>query len=119
MPRKAVVTGGSGFIGANLCQALLEEGYEVHSVDIVPAKPLNAVPGVIEHRIDIGDTDMLRAVCAGASFVFHCAALPRVPYSIEHPQESNRANVDGTLSALLAARDAKVQRFVYSASSSA
>lgn len=119
MPRKAVVTGGSGFIGANLCEALLEEGYEVHSVDIVPVKPLNAVPGVIEHRIDIGDTDMLRAVCEGASFVFHCAALPRVPYSIERPQESNRANIDGTLSALLAARDAKVQRFVYSASSSA
>ena len=71
------------------------------------------------HKVDICDTEELKKIFAGSSYVFHLAARPRVPYSIDFPQESHRAKADGTLSVLVAARDAKVGRVVYSASSSA
>jgi UDP-glucose 4-epimerase len=106
MAKKAVVTGGEGFIGGHLLRTLAEEGYEAVSVDLKSGK-------------DILDTEMLAEAFRGADYVFHTAALPRVPYSIEHPQETNRANVEGTLSVLVAARDAGVERVVYSGSSSA
>ncbi len=73
----------------------------------------------IKNGDDIRDTDKMRTMFAGAQTVFHLAALPRVPYSIEHPQETNSTNVEGTLSVLVAAKDAGVKRVVYSASSSA
>lgn len=102
----SVVTGGAGFIGEHLCRALNQEGFEVRSVDI-------------KTGTDILDTDRLRQLFSGAKFVFHTAALPRVQHSIEHPQETHRVNVEGTLSVLLAAKDAEVGRVIYSASSSA
>lgn len=103
---KAVVTGGEGFIGSHLIQALRERGFEAASVDL-------------KSGTDILDTEALKKVFAGAQYVFHTAALPRVPYSIEHPQETSQANIEGTLSVLVAARDAGVSRVVYSGSSSA
>lgn len=118
--KKAIVTGGAGFIGSNLAGALLAKGFEVHVVDDASGGSSEKVPaGAVFHGIDICDTKALTDVFRGAQYVFHCAARPRVPYSIDHPQESNRANADGTLSVLVAARDAKVKRVVYSASSSA
>jgi nucleoside-diphosphate-sugar epimerase len=102
----AVVTGGAGFIGTHLCRALEREGFEVRSVDI-------------KTGIDILDTDKLCQLFSGAKFVFHAAALARVQYSIERPQETHRANVEGTLSILVAAKAAAVARVIYSASSSA
>ncbi len=117
---KVIVTGAAGFIGSNLCEALLKEGYDVHGVDDMSGGTRDKVPqGVTFHSADICDTKMLTDIFAGASYVFHCAARPRVPYSIDHPQESHKANADGTLSVLVAARDAKVKRVIYSASSSA
>lgn len=104
--QKAVVTGGEGFIGAHLCENLRQEGFEVEPFDIKSGK-------------DIRDTDALRRSFTGATYVFHTAALPRVQYSIEHPEETNDVNVNGTLSVLLAARDAGVKKVVHSASSSA
>jgi len=104
--QKAVVTGGAGFIGTHLCAALRQEGYEVVSVDIKTGD-------------DVRDTEKMKKVFAGAQYVFHLAALPRVPYSIEHPQETHDHNINGTLSALVAAKDAGVSKFIYSASSSA
>ncbi|HCR52398.1 TPA: hypothetical protein DIV48_01965 [Candidatus Kaiserbacteria bacterium] len=116
----AVVTGGAGFIGSNLSQALLEEGYEVRVIDNLSGGKRENVPeGTVFHELDILDTAAITPVMRGASVVFHEAALPRVPFSIEHPMESHRANVDGTLSVLIAACDAKVGRVVYAASASA
>ncbi|MDE1925232.1 MAG: NAD-dependent epimerase/dehydratase family protein [Patescibacteria group bacterium] len=118
--QKSVVTGGAGFIGSNLASVLVTEGYEVHVVDNLSGGKRENVPaGAVFHEMDINDTPALAEIFADARYVFHLAALPRVPYSIEHPQETNHANVDGTLSVLAAAKDAQVSRVVYSASSSA
>ena len=102
----AVVTGAAGFIGTHLCRALKQENFDVRSVDI-------------KTDVDILDTDKLRQLFSDAKFIFHAAALPRVQHSIERPQETHRPNVEGTLSVLVAAKDAGVARVVYSASSSA
>ena len=104
--QKVVVTGGEGFIGTHLVRALTKEGYEVEVVDLKSGR-------------DVRDTALMRSVCTGATYVFHLAALPRVQFSIEQPQESNDTNIDGTLSVLVAARDAGVKKVIYSASSSA
>lgn len=121
MPKKiSVVTGGAGFIGSHLADALLEEGYEVRVVDNLSGGKREKVPIEAEFfELDVNDTAALTKIMSGAEFVFHLAALPRVQYSIEHPLETNRANVDGTVSVLTAARDAGVKRVIYSASSSA
>ncbi|MSR70897.1 NAD-dependent epimerase/dehydratase family protein, partial [Candidatus Kaiserbacteria bacterium] len=102
---KVVVTGGLGFIGSHLVAALREKDFEVVVADMP------------EH--DIRDTEALAALFAGAKYVFHLAALPRVQYSIEHPQETNEVNIGGTVSVLCAAKRAGVERVIYSASSSA
>lgn len=102
----AIVTGGAGFIGMHLCRALEQEGFEVRVADI-------------KTGVDIVDTDTLRRLFSGAKFVFHAAALARVQHSIDQPQETHRANVEGTLSVLVAAKDAGVERVIYSASSAA
>lgn len=101
--QKSVVTGGAGFIGTHLCAALRRDGYEVLSVDIKTGD-------------DVRDTDKMRRLFAGAQYVFHLAALPRVQDSIECPQETHSSNVDGTLSVLLAARDCGVKKVVFSSS---
>lgn len=116
----AVVTGGAGFIGSHLTRALLEDGYEVRIVDNLSGGRRKHIPeGARFFEQDVNDTVALASIMAGAAFVFHLAALPRVQYSIEHPVETNRANVDGTVSVLKAAQEAGVKRVIYSASSSA
>lgn len=118
--KKVVVTGGAGFIGSHLAATLLTEGYTVNVVDNLSGGKRGKVPeGAAFFEQDINDTAALTRVMTGADFVFHFAALPRVQYSIEHPVETNTANVDGTVSVLKAALDAGVKRVVYSASSSA
>jgi UDP-glucose 4-epimerase len=118
--KKAVVTGGAGFIGSHLAQALIEAGYETHVVDNLENGKREDVPeGAVFHELDILETNKLTEIFEGASLVFHLAALPRVTYSYDYPAESHRANIDGTMSVLVAARDAKVGRVVYGASSSA
>lgn len=118
--KKVVVTGGAGFIGSHLAKALFAEGYKVTVVDNLSGGKREKVPkDATFFELDINDTAALTKCMADASFVFHLAALPRVQYSLEHPLETNRANVDGTLSVLKAAKDAGVERVVYSASSSA
>ncbi|MEK7114242.1 MAG: NAD-dependent epimerase/dehydratase family protein, partial [Patescibacteria group bacterium] len=116
----AVVTGGAGFIGSHLAAALLAEGYTVKVVDNLSSGKREKVPkGSLFFEQDVNDTAALTNVMVGTETVFHLAALPRVQFSIEHPIESNKANVDGTVSVLKAAQDAGVKRVVYSASSSA
>ncbi len=104
--KKAVVTGGEGFIGTHLVAELKAQGYDVEVVDIKSGR-------------DVRDTDMMREVCNDAQYVFHLAALPRVQYSIDHPQETNDTNISGTVSVLVAAKEAGVKKVIYSASSSA
>jgi len=115
-----VVTGGAGFIGSHLVEALLAAGHRVRVVDnFSTGKRSNVAAGAELVEADLTNLDAIRPAFRGVDGVFHVAALPRVPFSIDHPIESNAANVTGTLHALEAAREAGVRRVVYSASSSA
>lgn len=120
MAKKAVVTGGAGFIGSNIVRALVKAGWETHIIDRDPAFRKTSLPKEAAiHEIDIRSTEKIQALMEGADVVFHTAAVPRVPYSIEHPIETTDDNIVGTASAFTAAVRAKVRRIVYSASSSA
>lgn len=118
---KVVVTGGAGFIGSNLVDALLEKGYEVHVIDdYAGGKREDRInPKATYHELDIRDYDKVAPIIKGAKYVFHEAALPRVQFSIENPELTFAVNVNGTVSALRAAHEGGVSRFVYAASSSA
>jgi UDP-glucose 4-epimerase len=117
--KKVVITGGAGFIGSHLADALLLEGCEVHVVDnLVQGKREDVPVEAIFHELDVRDTETLTHICEGAQAVFHLAALPRVTYSYDHPTESHEANIDGTFSVLMAARNAGVGRVIYAGSSS-
>ena len=118
--KKAVVTGGAGFIGSHITDALLAEGYEVHVIDNLSGGKREQVPaGAVFHELDVLDTKAITPILQGAEAVFHEAALPRVQFSIDYPLESHAANVNGTVSVLVAAKDAGVKRVVYAASGSA
>lgn len=117
---KYLVTGGAGFIGTNLVIALKNAGHEVKVVDNFSGgrKEERIQKGVEYSEGDIRDFDFLLKEMEGIDGVFHLAALPRVIYSVEHPQETHEVNVNGTLNVLLTARDAGVKRVVFSSSSS-
>ena len=117
---KVVVVGGAGFIGSHLTDALIERGFEVHVIDnLSGGKSENLNPKAVFHHADIRDLAAIRPIIRGAAQVFHLAALPRVQYSIAHPEETHAANVTGTLNVLLAAKEGGVKRVIYAASSSA
>ncbi len=117
---KAVVTGGAGFIGSNLTDALLEKGFEVHVVDdLSNGKKENLNPKAVFHNVDIRKVEDLRPIVKGADYVFHEAALPRVQFSIENPILTDEVNVGGTRNLLVASAEAGVKKFIYAASSSA
>jgi len=120
---KYLVTGAAGFIGSSLVRALLERGDEVRGIDNFSTGRRENLTEVL-NRVDFRETDILdleamHKACAGVDYVLHQAAIPSVPKSVLDPLGSNRANVDGTVNVLVAARDAKVKRVVYAASSSA
>ena len=118
-----LVTGGAGFIGSNLATSLVEKGESVVILDdFSTGKKSNIAP--LADRItliegSITDLAVCRKAVDSIDYVFHEAALPSVPRSVEDPIGSNDANTDGTLNMLVAARDAGVKRFIYAASSSA
>jgi len=117
--RIVLVTGGAGFIGSHLVDALVASGMKVRVIDNFATgrrEYLNAAADLVEG--DIRDFDSIAQAFAGVDCVFHVAALPRIPLSIERPVETEAVNVIGTLNVLLASRDAKVRRIVYSGSSS-
>jgi len=118
---KYLVTGGAGFIGTNIIKKLKADGHEVRSIDNYSAGRMSArvQEGVEYVEGDIRDMEALKKVMQGIDGVFHTAAVPRMPYSVEHPRDTNDNNVTGTLNVLVSARDAGVKRLVYSASSSA
>src|SRR5580698_5491514 len=119
-----VVTGGAGFIGSALVRALLEQGgVRVRVLDnLLTGRESNL--SEVRSRIDLDKTDIrdyaaTAAAIHGADVVFHLAAIPSVPRSIQDPGPSHDVNIDGTFNVLRASAEAKVQRVVYAASSSA
>src|SRR4030066_1100056 len=122
---KVLVTGGAGFIGSNLTEALLKAGHQVRVLDnLSTGKRENLVfdeayPFLEMIEGDICDLTTCRKAMEGIDYVFHQAALPSVQRSVEDPLTSNEVNVGGTLNILIAARDAGVRRGIYAASSSA
>lgn len=112
--QKVIVTGGAGFIGSHIVDALVAEGYEVHIVDNMSAgKQENINKNAILHIVDIRDFDKLLPLFEGVVYVFHEAAMPQVQYSIENPIETNEVNVNGTLNVLEACRLHNVKRVLF------
>jgi len=115
-----LVTGGAGFIGSNLVDELIRQGHRVRIVDNLSTGKREQVNPQAEFlHLDFTDLESIRPAFKGIDGVFHVGALPSIPFSIEHPIESSQANIFGTLNVLVAARDAKVKRIVFSASSAA
>jgi nucleoside-diphosphate-sugar epimerase len=117
--RLVLVTGGSGFVGSHLVEALLNRGCAVRVIDnFATGKAEQLHPAAELVKADIRNAATMGAAFKGVDCVFHVAALPRVPLSIENPLETHMVNVVGALNVLLAARNAGVRRVVYSSSSS-
>lgn len=126
MPTNVLVTGGAGFIGSNLCEHLLENGFHVRCLDnfatgkwqnIIPL--IERFPNAFEMQVgDIRSLDDCRKAADGVQYVFHEAALGSVPRSINDPITTNDVNIGGFLNMLVASRDAGVKRFIFAASSS-
>lgn len=118
-----LVTGGAGFIGSHLVHRLVQLGCRVRVLDNFSTgkrSNLAEVEGRFEMiEGDMADPAIARRACEGVDVVLHQAAIPSVPKSVADPAASHRANVEGTFQLLVAARDAKVRRFVYAGSSSA
>ncbi|NDJ86489.1 MAG: SDR family oxidoreductase [Chloroflexi bacterium] len=119
----SLVTGGAGFIGSHIAERLLAEGHTVRIVDnFATGKRENiaAFQDQVElHEISITDLEKLTAAMSGVDYVFHQAAIPSVPRSVDDPFTNHEVNVTGTFNVLVAARDSGVKRVVYAASSSA
>lgn len=117
---KILVTGGAGFIGSNLVDALIEKRHEVLVIDnLTTGKREYINPKAKFFEVDLRDFEKIRPLFEEVDFVFHEAALPRIPLSVEKPRETNDINVGGTLNVLVAAKEAKVKKVIYAASSSA
>jgi nucleoside-diphosphate-sugar epimerase len=119
---KALVTGGAGFIGSHISQALIQRGAKVivldnlslgqrHNLDWAAGADLEFIEG------EVTDEALIGKLVAGCDWVFHEAAMPSVPRSVQDPLGSNFHNTDGTLRLLVAARDAGVKRFLFASSS--
>ena len=117
---RVLVTGCCGFIGSNLVESLIGKGFEVSGIDDMSTGRPHNTDGMDYdfHRGSVNDRKLLMKALEGADFVLHHAAIPSVPQSISDPLLTNSANVDGTLSVLVCARDAGVKRLVFASSSS-
>ena len=116
---KILVTGGAGFIGSNIVDALIEKGHEVLIIDnLSTGRKENINPRAKFFNTDLRELDKIKPIFQGVDFVFHEAALARVEPSIKDPVTYHDNNVNATLNVLVAARDAKVKKVVYASSSS-
>ena len=119
-----LITGGAGFIGSNLCEFFLKNGFEVICLDNLATGFKSNMDGFMNHPFfkfiegDIRDLQTCREAVKGVDYILHQAALGSVPRSIKDPVTTNEVNIGGFLNMLVAARDARVKRFVYAASSS-
>lgn len=121
---KILITGGAGFIGSNLCEKLLELGATVVCLDNFSTGKMDNLSAIIDHsrftliKGDIRTLQTCHEATNGVDFILHQAALGSVPRSLKDPITTNDVNISGFLNMLVAARDAKVKRFIYAASSS-
>lgn len=122
--KKVVVTGGAGFIGSHLAGRLVERGYRTTILDNLSTGKIENIEELIKNdhvefiRGSITDPPLLNKLFHDVSYVFHLAAIPSVPRSVENPRASHEVNVNGTLNVLLAARENSVKKVVYASSSS-
>lgn len=117
---KILVTGGAGFIGSHLVDKLIKDGEQVVVIDnLSTGKEEFINPKAEFHKSDIRNLEEIKPLFKGINLVFHLAAQPRIQPSIINPVESHSNNVVGTLNVLVASRDTKIKKFIYSASSSA
>ena len=118
-----LVTGGAGFIGSNIAAALASKGARVRIIDNLStghAENLDEIGGEIDFvEASVADEDALHRALEGVELVFHEAAIPSVPRSVEDPRSTHAASVDATFQLLLACRERRVRRLIYAASSSA
>ena len=118
-----LITGVAGFIGSSLARAILSRGGRVRAVDNFSTGNRENIADILKQidfiEGDIRDARLMREACEGTDYVLHQAAIPSVPKSVKDPVTTNSANVDGTLQVLVAAKECKVKRVVYAASSSA
>jgi len=118
-----LITGIAGFIGSTLAHELVKQGHEVRGIDNLSTGTLDNLAD-IRHAVDFEQMDLqnvagMKAACDGVDYILHQGALASVPRSVKDPVTSHESNINGTLNLLVAARDAKVRRIVYAASSSA
>jgi nucleoside-diphosphate-sugar epimerase len=118
-----LITGIAGFIGSTLAHALVEQGHQVRGIDNLSTGNLENLADIRNEidfeKMDLQDVAGMKAACDGVDFILHQGALASVPRSVKDPVSSHESNINGTLNLLVAARDAKVRRIVYAASSSA
>lgn len=123
MKKRAIVTGGAGFIGSHLVDRLVKEGWDVVVIDNLSTGFEKNIEhhgnGITLIKGSITDRDVIKQTIQEGDTIWHFAAMNSVPRSIEYPWETNDTNINGTLNILLAAKDSKARRVIYSASSSA
>ena len=118
MGSNIIVTGGDGFIGSHIVDALIADGHSVTIIDtLIACGGRNMNPKATLYQYSITDSAIF-PIIRGADTIFHLAALPRIQPSITNPSEFHNVNVTGTLNVLRAAHDGGVRRVIYSASSS-
>lgn len=123
--RKILVTGGAGFIGSNLCEELVKKGNYVVCLDNFSTGRIENIQGLLDNNRfkliegDIRNLDTCLKAVNGVDVVFHEAALGSIPRSIDDPITTNAVNISGFLNMLVAAKNTKIDRFIFAASSSA
>jgi UDP-N-acetylglucosamine/UDP-N-acetylgalactosamine 4-epimerase len=124
LQKKILITGGAGFIGSNLCEYFINKGHNVRCLDNLSTGFKKNIESLLSNdqfefvEGDIRDLETCRLAVKDREYVFHQAALGSVPRSINDPIQTNDVNISGFLNMLVAARDEKVKRFIYAASSS-
>jgi len=122
--KRAVVTGGAGFIGSNLCKELISRGYDVTILDDLSTGKKSNIESILDKKAaqfvegSIMDVPLLQKLFHNSDFVFHLAAIPSVSRSIENPLGTHNINVNGTLNVLIAANSSHVKKVIYASSSS-
>lgn len=122
--KKLVVTGGAGFIGSHLAEELAKKGYYVTILDDLSTGKMENIEELLKHnnvefiKGSVTNLPLLQEVFKDVRFVFHQAAIPSVPRSVDSPQSSHEVNITGTLDVLLSARDNHVSKVIYASSSS-